>query len=148
MTQVWNLDYTGTHTGLIHLTFHYNPDLLPPGFDQTKLTIRHFTNGAWEELVGNVDTVKHTIKVSTASLSPFALATATPGLIPALTAARPSPGTLNLSWPADQTGWVLQESTDLITWVDSARAVTTSGGAKSVTINGTGGCCFFRLAHP
>jgi len=56
VTQLWNLTYSGTHSGRIKLVFHYDAALLPPGYDQSKLIIRHFTNGAWEQLVGKVDT--------------------------------------------------------------------------------------------
>lgn len=148
VTQLWNLKYTGSHTGLIHLTFHYNPDLLPAGYDETKLTIRHFTNGAWEQLVGKVDPVNHTITVTSASLSPFALATATANAIPKITStALPAGAGLQLSWISDTTGWVLQQSPDLLTWSDVNLAVTTTGATSSVTIANPGSM-FYRLAHP
>jgi len=73
VTQLWNLDYSGTHNGLIHLTFAYDPALLPAGFDETRLAIYHFHGADWEILTGAVDTVAHTITVTTSSLSPFAL---------------------------------------------------------------------------
>ncbi len=79
VTQLWNLEFSGTHTGAIHLTFAYNPASLPPGFDESTLTIFHFNGGQWEELSGPVNTVNHTITVSTTSLSPFALGVATGG---------------------------------------------------------------------
>ena len=146
-TQLWNLRYTGSHNGLIHLTFHYNPALLPPGYDETKLTIRHFTNGAWEQLVGKVDTVNKTITVTSASLSPFALAVPTANAIPKITSTPVAGGNLQLTWMSDTTGWVLQESTDLLTWITSTQVVTTTGNASSVTISNPGGI-FYRLAHP
>ncbi|MCP5556900.1 MAG: InlB B-repeat-containing protein [Verrucomicrobiaceae bacterium] len=79
VTQLWNLEFSGQHTGQIHLTFAYNPALLPAGFDEATLTIFHYNGTLWEELVGTVDTVHHTITVSTTSLSPFALGVTTPG---------------------------------------------------------------------
>ena len=77
VTQLWNLDYSGTHNGLIHLTFAYDPALLPAGFDETRLAIYHYHGAAWEKLTGAVDTVAHTITVTTTSLSPFALGIST-----------------------------------------------------------------------
>ena len=148
VTQLWNLTYSGAHNGLIKLVFHYNAALLPPGYDESKLTIRHFTNGQWEQMVGKVDTVNDTITITTASLSPFALATPTANAIPKITQTTPAPGTLQLQWTSDTTGWVLEESTDLSTWTPSTRAISTVGTTSTVTINGAGGCCFYRLAHP
>ena len=146
-TQLWNLKYTGTHTGLIHLTFHYNPALLPAGYDESKLTIRHFTNGAWEQLVGKVDTVAKTITVTTASLSPFALSVPTANAIPKISSTPTAGGNLQLNWTSDTTGWVLQESTDLITWTTSAQVVNTVGSTSTVSI-ASPGSSFYRLAHP
>jgi hypothetical protein len=148
VTQLWNLTYSGTHNGLIKLVFHYNPALLPPGYDETKLTIRHFTNGQWEQLVGKVDTVKKTITVTTSSLSPFALATPTTNAIPKITQTTPTPGTLQLQWTSDTTGWLLQQSTDLATWTNSTAIINTIGSVSTTTISGAGSSVFYRLAHP
>jgi hypothetical protein len=43
---------------------------------------------------------------------------------------------------------VLQESADLVNWVNSTRAVNTVGGVSTVSVVGAGNCCFFRLGHP
>ncbi|MBL9146059.1 MAG: putative Ig domain-containing protein [Verrucomicrobiaceae bacterium] len=148
VTQLWNLTYSGTHNGRIKLVFHYDATLLPPGYDESKLTIRHFTNGAWEQLVGRVDTVNDTITVTTASLSPFALATPTANAIPKITQTVTAPGTLQLQWTSDTTGWVLQQSPDLATWTNSTAVINTVGNVSTVTINSAGGMTFYRLAHP
>lgn len=148
VTQLWNLTYSGTHSGRIKLVFHYEPSLLPPGYDQTKLTIRHFTNGAWEQLVGKVDTEKHTITVTTESLSPFALAIPTENAIPKMNVTSPTPGQQQFQWVSDTPGWVLEESADLINWVPSSRVVSTVGNTSTVTVAAGGACCFLRLAHP
>lgn len=91
LTQLWNLEYTGAHGGPIHLTFGYDPALLPAGFDESRLTIYHYNGAAWEELEGTVDAVKHQVSVTTSSLSPFALGlrhvvrvTVTTAAVPAL----------------------------------------------------------------
>ena len=73
LTQLWNLEYSGTHNGPIHLTFAYDPTLLPAGFDQSRLAIYHYNGAAWEQLTSTVDTVAKKITVTTTSLSPFAI---------------------------------------------------------------------------
>jgi len=148
LTQLWNLTYSGAHSGRIKLVFHYEPSLLPPGYDQSKLTIRHFTNGAWEQLVGKVDTEKHTITVTTESLSPFALAIPTEHAIPTMNVTVPAPGQQQFQWVSDTPGWVLEESADLINWVPSSRVVSTVGNTSTVTVAAGGVSCFLRLAHP
>lgn len=149
LSQVWNLQYTGTYSGKIKLTFAYDPALLPVGFDQTKLTIYHYHAGAWEQLVGLVDPVAHTITVMTDSLSPFMLGVPSANAIPKMAQATGAPaGQVKFNWSSDTTGWVLQESADLVNWVNSVRPVTTVGGVSSVNANSSEGTCFFRLVHP
>lgn len=146
--QLWELDYSGAHTGLIHLTFHYNPALLPAGYDEKNLTIYHFHNGAWEQMVGVVDPVNHTITVSTSSLSPFMLGVPTANAVPTMNCTAPTAGAVKFNWTSDTTGWVLQESTDLKNWVNSTRPITTTGGVSSVSAGTAEGQRFFRLVHP
>ena len=55
---------------------------------------------------------------------------------------------LSLSWNPAATGWVLQESPDLITWTNSTRLLTTNGTQRSVSISPLVGNKFFRLYHP
>jgi len=55
---------------------------------------------------------------------------------------------LALSWNPATTGWVLQESPDLIAWTNSTRLLTTNGTQRSVTITPLVGNKFFRLSHP
>jgi hypothetical protein len=71
--QVWEVSFNGVNSGAIHLTFAYDPTILPPGLDQSMLDIYHFQNHAWQKLNGTVDLVRHTITVTTTSLSAFAL---------------------------------------------------------------------------
>jgi Divergent InlB B-repeat domain len=71
--QIWNVSFTGTNSGAIHLTFAYDPTILPSGLDQSTLSIYHFKDHAWLKLAGIVDLVRHTITVTTPSLSAFAL---------------------------------------------------------------------------
>ncbi len=72
-SQIWNVSFTGTNSGLIHLTFAYDPTLLPPGLDEETLCIYHFHDNAWVKLVGTVDLARHTVTVTTPNLSAFAL---------------------------------------------------------------------------
>lgn len=56
---------------------------------------------------------------------------------------------MEFEWPEFSDGWVLQESTDLIHWVNSNRPINLSGGKKRTrvnTLNVPG--VFFRLVKP
>src|SRR6185437_16984966 len=59
-------------------------------------------------------------------------------------------GTLNVSWPADHIGWILQEQTNALNsaspWVDLAGTATIT--STNVPINPTQPRVFFRLRHP
>ena len=52
-----------------------------------------------------------------------------------------------IAWPADATGWVLQESIDLIEWWDSALESTLIGTDNTVTIGTGDKRYFFRLVY-
>ncbi len=75
--QLWELEFDGEYSGLIHLIFAYDPSLLTPGFDESQLAVYHYNGTAWEQLPGVVDPLNHTIAVDTSSLSPFVLGTVT-----------------------------------------------------------------------
>jgi uncharacterized repeat protein (TIGR02543 family) len=66
----------------------------------------------------------------------------------AMTPGAPGSDVQLLSWSAADPYWVLQESTDLVTWVNSPRPVSASGGRKAASANTSVGNRFFRLAHP
>jgi hypothetical protein len=51
---------------------------------------------------------------------------------------------LEVAWP-DAPNWVLQESTDLVTWTTSPRAITTLDGKRSVSVDTNAGQVYFRL---
>jgi Divergent InlB B-repeat domain len=56
---------------------------------------------------------------------------------------------MEFEWPETASGWVLQESADLITWVNSTRQINISSGKKRArisTLNVPG--VFFRLVKP
>ncbi len=74
VTQLFDVNYSGTFDGAIELSFNYDPTLLPAGFDQTNLRVFHWTGTEWENLGGVVDSTNNTITVTTNSLSPFAVA--------------------------------------------------------------------------
>ncbi|MCE9611500.1 MAG: hypothetical protein K8R23_14985 [Chthoniobacter sp.] len=71
--QVWNVGFSGAYAGSVSLTFAYDATLLPPGFDESTLTIHHYSGGAWQTLPGTVDAVTHRITFSTTALGAFAL---------------------------------------------------------------------------
>jgi len=70
--QIWDVAYEGTFSGLVSLTFAYEPIGLTAA-DQQALCIYHYTNSQWLNLGGTVDLIAHTITVNTDSFSPFAL---------------------------------------------------------------------------
>ena len=67
-----------------------------------------------------------------------------------LSRAASAPDAMTFAWPADATGWVLQESPDLSpgSWVQSARTVEVISAQKRVTVTPPTGRGFFRLQHP
>jgi hypothetical protein len=69
---------------------------------------------------------------------------------PALRLTDAVPGILTLSWPADATGWLLQESLDLSpdSWTNSARVVDVVNARSQVTVSPETQRGFFRLQHP
>ncbi len=150
LSQLWDLEYTGSYNGRIRLTFAYDPALIPAGFDHTRLTMYHYHSGAWEQMVGTVDPVRHTITVSTDSLSPFMLGVATENAIPVLKSAPLNAVTLRLSWQGDTTGWILQENETLdeAGWTNSAAPVTQTGPVFEAVVGTGPRRCFFRLVHP
>ena len=71
--QLWKVQFSGVFAGSAHLTFAYDPTVLPAGFDQEGLCVYEFTGGVWQKRPGTVDTVNHTLSLSTAVLGVFAL---------------------------------------------------------------------------
>lgn len=86
---LWELEYDGSFSGQLTLTFGFDPTWLPAGVDLGRLHVYHWEGGQWLDLGGLVDASGHMISVSTSSLSPFAL-----GLAPV-----PEPATV-LLWLA------------------------------------------------
>jgi hypothetical protein len=71
--QLWEVEFSGSYSGQVSLTFHYDPTLLPPGFDPAGLCIYRYGSGSWVKLATAVDSLTHTVTVSTAALGVFAL---------------------------------------------------------------------------
>lgn len=71
--QLWKMQFTGTSSGNVNLKFGYDPTILPPGFDESLLSIYEFTGGAWQKLDSLVSLASNTIAVTAANLSVFAL---------------------------------------------------------------------------
>ena len=76
--QIWTVEYTGLQAGqMATLVFHYDPTLLPPGTDESKLGMWHFNGSTWD-FGGTVNTMDHTITFDTTSFSPFELGVSVP----------------------------------------------------------------------
>ncbi|MBI1397813.1 MAG: PEP-CTERM sorting domain-containing protein [Betaproteobacteria bacterium] len=71
--QLFNIEYEGSFSGMVTLTFGYDPTLLPAEFDPLNLRIYHWNGTTWDNLGGAVDPFNHTITASTDSFSPFAV---------------------------------------------------------------------------
>src|SRR5262249_43201462 len=72
--QIWDLGYTGTFTGNVAVTLHFDPTLLT-GVNLSNLIIEHYQSGAWVLPTSqSIDSVANTITFTTTSFSPFALA--------------------------------------------------------------------------
>jgi hypothetical protein len=71
--QLWRMQFSGTYAGAVHLIFGYDPTILPAGLDQSGLVIYQFDGANWQPLATTVDATRHTIAVTTTSLSTFAL---------------------------------------------------------------------------
>lgn len=70
---LWEIEYDGSFSGTLRLTFGFDPTLLPVGIDAARLRIYHWTGAAWADLGGSFDLARGQITVDTDSLSPFAL---------------------------------------------------------------------------
>ncbi len=75
--QLWKVEFSGSYTGAVNVSFGYDVTLLPPGFIAEGLAIYHHTGGTWVKLPGVVNTATNTIAVSTPELGVFALGTDT-----------------------------------------------------------------------
>jgi uncharacterized repeat protein (TIGR02543 family) len=71
--QVWEVEFSGSYTGAVTLTFGYDPTALPAGFNEGTLAIYHFEDGAWVKLGGSVNALANTITISADTLGAFAL---------------------------------------------------------------------------
>lgn len=71
--QVWEVEFSGSFSGSVHLNFGYDPTILPPGFDQSALCLYQFKDNEWQKLESVVDSVAHTLAVTVSTLSKFVL---------------------------------------------------------------------------
>ena len=72
--QFWDLGFTGTFTGSVTVTLHFDPSQFNSA-QIADLAVEHYTNGAWVRPANQVvDTVNDTITFTTDSFSPFMLA--------------------------------------------------------------------------
>lgn len=60
-----------------------------------------------------------------------------------------NPDEMEFEWPETSDGWILQESADMVNWVNSTRQVNVSGGKKKSRVNKIASPkLFFRLVKP
>ncbi len=73
--QAWDLSFSGTFSGSVTVSLHYDPTMLN-GTPESQLVLWHFVNhNHWEKVANEViDPVNHTISFTTTSFSPFVLA--------------------------------------------------------------------------
>lgn len=71
--QLWKVAFSGTFTGSVNLNLGYDPTLLPPGFDETGMSVYQFNGSNWVKLPGTVNPVAHSVAVSATALGVFAL---------------------------------------------------------------------------
>jgi hypothetical protein len=76
--QLWELNFTGTFSGLATVTLHFDPALVG-NFPLSELFVEHFHNGWVRPENQVVDTVNDTITFTTDSFSPFILGGANDG---------------------------------------------------------------------
>ena len=69
---------------------------------------------------------------------------------PILTIRQTGPSTVEISWPAPSTGFVLQQNNNLTTtnWTTVTNSVTSSGGTNEVFVSPPTGNEFYRLVNP
>jgi hypothetical protein len=75
LTQIWEVEFSGTYQDNVLLTFAYDPGLIPQGLDPNLLCIYQYDGNHWQALPATVDAAASKIHVSTTSLSVFALGT-------------------------------------------------------------------------
>ena len=75
VTQLWEVEFSGTFNNEVGLTFAYDPSLIPQGLDPNLLCIYQYDGHNWQALPATVDASAGTIQVAATSLSVFALGT-------------------------------------------------------------------------
>ncbi|MCP4002893.1 MAG: hypothetical protein GY725_01730 [bacterium] len=76
----WDLDFDGTFTGEITLTFGYGDAQLASGFNTENFAIYHDEGGGLVSIDTSIDSVAKTVTVQVSSLSPFVLGKAAVGV--------------------------------------------------------------------
>lgn len=71
--QIWKVDFSGTFSGDVFLTFAYDPTALPPGFDEDQLCLYEYDGSAWVKANGTTDSSTHTVSITTGTLTTYIL---------------------------------------------------------------------------
>jgi hypothetical protein len=72
----------------------------------------------------------------------------TPIIRPTMRVARLPEGSVQITWPASQTGWSLYSSADLANWLPSSEPVIIVGNLHTVTLAPSSGPAFYQLRRP
>lgn len=139
ITQLWQMQFSGTSSGPIDLTFAYDPALLPQGFDPQLLCVRQFDGQAWQNLGGVVDTNHHTIRVRAFSLTVFVIGTSNETIFNVQAQASPSlaGSTSGAAEYADGASVTLVATSApgyvFVNWTENGTVVSTSPSYNFVT---------------
>jgi len=71
--QLWKVEFSGTFSGNVQLTFAYDSSALPPGFNEASLCIYHYDGSVWEKLTGTANDLLDSVTVSAGTLGYFVL---------------------------------------------------------------------------
>ena len=72
----------------------------------------------------------------------------TPIIRPTLRVTRLAEGSVQITWPASQTGFTVYASADLVNWSPSSEPVIIAGNLHTVTLAPNGGPVFYQLRRP
>ena len=110
----------------------------------------NFTVNSGSQITATVPTGANSGKISVITAGGLAASTAsfTDTSLPALSIVANS-ANITIAWPAPSTGFVLQQSSDLMTgWNNVTNAVDVQGSTNQIVLPSLAGTVFFRLINP
>lgn len=143
--------YNGAALPAVAVRMHYNPSLLPTGFNSGSALLFGVDNGIYQGLSAIFDASSTTLTLAMPTQYTFwTLGSLQQGPVPPpqLTISKVTGGKVKLSWPESATGFTLETNTKVnaaTSWVSTSITPEVSGGMQSVTIDTISGPHFFRL---